>query len=225
MSALLVLGGWLFWIIVAAEIVLLFVSAKKENIPLAWISLCLFTGVMYFMGFDVWHYVKNNPYFLLACFGGYMVLGFFMSLYKWSNLSDDIIETFEKMKDKCRHCDEKAQKEYLARQSNWKDVGAEVVSEQFAQRYVPLIISDYSSSINQVEDIIPKLSQFKATITYWISFWPIHLFWLIFHEMIERICNAFIRHFRGLFEGIARRKFARIKNEFPVSMPETTIKP
>ena len=68
--------------------------------------------------------------------------------------------------------------------------------------------------IGTIADVIPKPRENKATIMYWLGYWPLSMLWFFFHDVIERIIQRIYRHFITMYERIARNTFAGIQDDF-----------
>jgi membrane-associated HD superfamily phosphohydrolase len=99
MAEVLVIGGFLFWVLILAEISLLFILTECEQGVWATISLAAFVGIMQW-GFraDIFAAVLNNWGLCLSLLAAYFVVGAAWSIMKWYLFVKDCFEDYTEAK-------------------------------------------------------------------------------------------------------------------------------
>ncbi len=60
----------------------------------------------------------------------------------------------------------------------------------------------------------PVASEYKSDLVFWIMYWPIDMFWMIFHDLIIDFGNNIYRLFSQSYQRISDNKFKDIHNDF-----------
>lgn len=207
---LFVFGGFWFWTLTIGVLLWLFVATKYERSGQAFGAVVVFSLAMWLLGdFNVFKYVFENPIFVFSCFAGYLILGVAWAFWKWwwfnkalKEMYDDMKVTFFK-KHNIAASDgtakiptdlRQAWLHYIKESSHWEDHKSEWTD------YIPK-----GWQIQTVKDVVPAAKDFKETITFWISFWPISGIWAIVHDFIERVIHQLFMWVKGSFDRMAKR--------------------
>lgn len=204
---LFLVGSFWFWAICVVEAAWLLRFLHEENGWGTGLSLIGLGVVLWFFGdFNVFAWAWTNPLFMLECIGAYLVLGAVWSLSKWKMLCVDLRDTFQEVKKDFR-IKNKITKDTIPPnlRSKWLDFLND--SNWGKNRWL-------RGRINGIEDVIPKPSEYKTAILYWLGYWPLSILWFFFHDMIERIFDWIYKTFTRVYHSIARSTFAGIPDDF-----------
>lgn len=226
LNEILVVGTFWFWVLVTVEVVLLFSSVVYEKIGLAWTSIIIFSTLLWLFGdFNLVLFIIKNPVMSSACFAGYAILGSGWSIIKWYLFNGEIRESYDRIRDKFLLDNnisgntippelKTSWREKLSNKDNWTQ------ANNSWHTYVPK-----SYSVRKAEDIAPQLSDFRATIVFWISFWPVSMLWSILHNFIEKFFNMIYNRLRAVYASISRKTFAGIDRDLEVVNPPVEPSP
>ena len=206
---LFLVGSFWFWVICAVETAWLLRALHDESGWGIGMSLLGLGVVLWLFGdFNVFAWAWVNPIFMLECVGAYFVLGVVWSLSKWKMLCVDIRTILKEAKIDFKN-------EHKIKEDTIPPSLREKWTDYLSRR-------DWSSTsgyrwrgpIKSIEDIIPKAREHKATILYWLGYWPLSMLWFFFHDMIERLCDYIWQTFHKVYQSIARGTFAGIPDDF-----------
>ena len=207
---LFLVGSFWFWALCVVEFFWLLKSLHSEDGWGIGLSLLGVGLILWLLGdFNVFAWAWVNPLFMLECVGAYLVLGVVWSLSKWKMLCVDIRTMLQEAKIDFRSKYEITEDTIpLDLRGKW---GEYLGNQDWG--WLPGR-GRYNRSIRSIEDVIPHPKDYKATILYWLGYWPLSMLWFFFHDMIERVFTWIYRTFSRLYRSIARGTFAGISDDF-----------
>ncbi len=207
---LFLVGSFWFWALCVIEVAWLLRSLHEESGWGIGMSLVGLGVVLWLFGdFNVFAWAWMNPLFMLECVGAYLVLGVVWSLSKWKMLCNDIRTIVQEARVDFRKEHKIAQETIpVDLRGKWGEYLGNRDWSELPRR------GRYHGAISSIEDVIPHPRDYKATILYWLGYWPLSMIWFFFHDMIERVFNWIYQTFSKLYRSIARNTFAGIPDDF-----------
>lgn len=197
-----------FWTLMILEGGWLCGSTHYENGWSAGLSLFLVAGALTLFGdFNAFSWVFANPLLCLGFFGAYLAVGVVWSFIKWGIFCNDIKDGYCAVK-----------REFFKKNNIAGPSRKEPIPDNFQDKWIDTI-RDHSWheeqhwTVNSIEDIIPAVSRYKATILFWMAYWPVSLLWSLLHDFIERLFNRIYLLLSGAFQSLANRTFAGIPDD------------
>lgn len=204
-------GNVWFWLLVVFLAGILLASAREENGFMSFLAIATFVLSMLLFGdFNIFQYIYHNPLWLLVFLSSYIFVGTFWSMLKWKCFTSVAHDRYQELKRQFIKSngisgenipDDK--KPYFVQYL--KD--AYVASWQWQQQQHYLVICD-------LNDVIPKASDNKDKIIFWMSCWPSSVLWSIFHDLIEKTFRLIFEHLKKVYQSIAMSSFRNSKSDF-----------
>lgn len=202
---LFLVGSFWFWAIIIVEAFWLIRCLCVESGPGIGGSLTFLAVVLWLFGdFNIFSWIWYNPVLLLECAAGYAVLGVIWSVVRFKLLCTDARDMLEDVKQEFKDQHEITGEIPADMRIEWREFAGNINWPGSGKFGV----------IQALEDIIPKARNNKATIMYWMGYWPLSMLWFFFHDMIERIVQRVYRYFVRLYDSIARNTFAGVHDDF-----------
>lgn len=203
---LFLVGSFWFWAIIIVESFWLIRCLHEESgtgIGGSLIGLALLLWL--FGDFNIFAWIYANPLPLLQYVAGYFVVGGLWSVIRFKLLCTDARDLLEETKQEFKEQHEITGGIPTNMREKWR---------KFAGSRTWPGNRWSTSMINSIEDVIPKPRENKATIMYWIGYWPLSVIWFFLHDVIERVVRACYRRLTKMFEAIARSTFAGVEDDF-----------
>ena len=182
------IGSLFFWLLLIAELILLFIFVANDlSIP-ATLSLLLTAGLLQFAGnVDLLGLVTANPGLIILGVVLYFVAGTVWGVIKWYLYCRDRLE------------------EYLDGKRKWLK-GRVGTPEDLTQAW-----RDHCSRYKVINK--PIVSEHKTNILRWMAFWPISLAWSFLDDFVRRVFRAIYQHIAEFLQGVSDRVFAGVTAE------------
>jgi len=154
-----------------------------------------------------------NPLVAIQGVIGYFVIGALYSILKWTSYIACIRRNYYKMK--CEFLDSK-KIQYTERNPS--------IPEKFKGEWISIInsIQSFNSSLSYSEiDKVKmfannnlKASKHKGQIITWIIWWVWSAAWTLINDPVKRIANEIYIALSKAYEGIAKKMYGKIENDF-----------
>ncbi len=206
MYELFVVGSLLFWLLIAAEIVMLFVFIDQENGIGATISVVVFAALLQWCGdVDLIGYVRLHPLFILSCIAGYFALGAVWGVIKWWMFCRDRLEEYEEARD-----------EFL--RSMGQPSGTRAVPPELRQQWKEHLRSPDHLGRNRTVDLskTPQVHAHKAEILRWMTFWVVSMIWSFINDLVKRVFRMIYQKLANWLQAISDKMFGGVKDDFDI---------
>ena len=201
LTELLIFGSWLFWALILVYIVGLFALVENDC---GWGSTLLTIGLLAAFQFlfkvDVLDAILLHPYLAVVSFIGYFALGTGWSVWKW------YLYAMERVR------------KYFEIKRSWLDsqgVDPNNPPDGIEEKWVKYLKEDYYS--REVADLAksPLVSQHKADIIRWITYWPISFAWWALHDIVKGISTAIYNYIASILQAIADKVYEKVRKDLP----------
>lgn len=203
MFELFVFGTFWFWMLLAAEIVMLFIFIDNENGVGATISMVVFGALIQWFGnVDIIHYVRANPLFILSCAGAYFALGAVWGVVKWWIFCRDRLEEYEEARDA-----------FLKRMG--QPAGTKVVP--------PELRKDWKHYLDRTSKDIaqtPQVREHKSKIMRWMTFWVVSIIWSFINDFVKRVFRTIYQKLSNFLQRISDNMFGSMKEDLDIPKDE-----
>lgn len=193
LSFFIITSLW-WWVVTALVLIVLLWGSLNENGLTLGISLFAYVLVLQ-LGFST-PFVQtmiNNPGLLLFAFCCYFVIGTAWSIVKW----------YVKVKDYvCEHNEKKA--EFIDEYRKSLNTGDATPTDRFMN-------DRWKDSGSTVFYNKAEAKNEKATIGYWITYWPFSMVVFVFEDLFNRIVDKIISSFQGVYKKIEDRAYIGLK--------------
>jgi hypothetical protein len=203
---LFAVGTFWFWVLIAAELVLLTAFVEYENGVGATFSLLIFGALIQLCSdVNLLAYLKEHPFGILTLAFLFTIMGCIYSCFRWVLWVRDRKKDYEETKLTWL-----AEKKITngtipdALKADWK-----TYLEKNAQYH-----RDYRGSY-KISATPPQVREHKDRVIRWLAFWPISLLWWFAHDAVTRLFNEIYELIRVQYQKIADRIFASVKNDLP----------
>jgi hypothetical protein len=210
MATVFEVGSFWFWTVSIAFTLWLLVSVRFEH---GWSStscVVLFAVLLWLCGsFNVFKWICLNPLIAFTVFVGYVFVGIGLSYTKWYFRVADYRDAYKKLRDtfiRLNRLTDTIPPDFL---SKFQDYIRNCSWDEFVPR-------GYSRPhhVNSLQDVIPKAADHKNSLIFWTSFWPISLFWTLFHDILDRLFQRIYQALRESYDHVARHAFRNIPDDF-----------
>jgi hypothetical protein len=210
MTELFVFGTMSFWVLVLAEIALLFIfSEAAENGIGATISLAVFVAALQFIGkVDLFGYVGSHPIHMAVALTAYFLLGTAWGIFKWRKYVLAKLEKYNEffqrfLRDKALPPETtvlpvELRSEWKSRVDNTKNYGND----------------------SSVADV-PLVKENKSRILRWMSLWPFGLTWYVTHDFIVAIYQGIYKRIAAFLQQMANSIWAGASISENLNVPKT----
>ncbi len=207
LSELLIVGAFWFWILVAAEIGILFLCSATEKGFLAAFSIGVFGAVLqWFSGVDIIGFVTEHPIHAAIAVALYLLCGVVWSIIRWHLYSGTKIH------------------ELVDRRGQWyadtSTVNGTVDGKSYYQRHAEAlkyyeahgVPEDYIGKWNKyVDDNAPTATANKSKICTWMGLFPIDIVYYIFSDFLSDLFSRLYRRLAVVYENIVNRHKRNVK--------------
>ncbi len=203
---LFLIGSFWFWAIMVVEAGWLLYCLHEESGGGIGGSLVVLSLILLLFGdFNVFSWIWFNPVLMLECAAAYLIVGSIWSVVRFKLLCTDARDLLEDTKEEFKE-EHKIEGPIPAdMREKWR---------KFAGSKSWPGSDRWSKTISTIADVIPKPRNNKATILYWMGYWPLSMLWFFLHDMIERIVTRIYRAFAKMYEAIARNTFVGVDDDF-----------
>lgn len=195
MIAALAFGGTLFWVLMAAFIVIEVVSVFCENGVWSTAMIVVMLITLQLSGINLIGDATHHPIYSLSVIGGYAVIGIAWMFVKWWFFSNKVARAinagFTEYKKSSSKTGQAAFVAFCAT-SDYRDI---------LRRYnVPLSDSPLS----------PSESANYRRLVYWVSYWPLSFILTMLNDPIVRLMEFIVERCGGLLHKISARALNKI---------------
>lgn len=206
LAALFAIGTWGFLGVLAAFVIALIVFAEEDGVK-ATVTLVLGALFLQFIAkFDLLTLIREQPFTLLFYIGLYIVIGLVWSVVKWSFY----VKAQRRIYDRLR-------KKFCAESG----ITGEFTLEQKGSWYLHLrenyrpnkgsTFKHYSSSDSTA--VIPDVTENKAAIIRWMTYWPFSLLFTLLNDPVRRLFEWVYENIGTFLQAMAVRAFHGTEND------------
>lgn len=207
MAEWLVIGGLIWWVVIAVYFVALWASVSNNSgIYSSLFTVGFLTLLQCAFGVDIIHhfmppYSWNGFFHGVAWVVGWGLMGSVIAILFWSAFVDKATELYFQMrndwlKSKGRTCSDD-----------------EALPEDLKEEWVKFVEIGYGERRRVCSTVQAK--DHKAQILLWIGWWPIYGLDWIFNDMVKSFCKLIFNNIVGYLQEIANRKFRKVRRDLP----------
>lgn len=179
-------GGIMFWVIVIAELVLLFIGTKKNNSVFCLISIGVFLLFLNFMAkVNLITFVTEKPLAVGLIALVYIFFGCFWAMFKWylfcKNKINQYDEVFERFLDKCK-----------------LDPETKILNDEEKKLFNEYLL-DNRYYLPSNLGIKPRIRDNKNEAITWLAFWPISV---IIYLLSDLVVDVFTNLYKNVYKNI-----------------------
>lgn len=199
MIALLASSTFILWFsIIAAVVIMVSLELESEGTATTAFSLAV-ALVLWNYHTVIWEFISNDILTTSLFLLGYLVCGVVWSFLKWNEFVKAVYRKFNEVK------------------ATFKSLETSQELKNFCDKLRERGISVYSSDVKDVEGIVeyimPKGINNKASITAWISYWPLSLIATLLNNPFRRLFEYTYNLVSGLYDKIgSSHKANALKN-------------
>jgi len=209
MAEWLVFGGPVFWAVLLAWIVALFVSVEYEYGIFAFLSTLVYGVLLYFVfHVNVPQLLYNHPILILVGIALYLPIGAAWSFFRWYMFVHSKLEQYTDMRN-----------EWLA---NKGETSFTEIPDHLKEEWIKYLEGEDTTrgtwhSHPKRRDLLkpPLVRDNKARILRWIGYWPISAMSWAFNDMIRGFCKMIYGRIANWLQGIANSIFEKVKKDLP----------
>lgn len=197
---LFLVGSVGFWILIAAEIVVLLALTEYEKPVWSLVSLVA-VGLLlkFFGGYSVVDLVLSYPKETAASVFGYFLLGTLWAVAKWYFFVRTKREVYLAAKE-----------EYLkgSPEKHWnRERGGDPKEEEVSWE------NSFARGnlLNSKKGIAPLARDHKVRILQWMAYWPWSAIWTLVHDAVKRIYKTIYENIHKLLQSISDNAFKDVK--------------
>jgi hypothetical protein len=208
--ALIAVGSFWFWSLIAVALVLGFIFIENENLAgLTWATIIAFAVICLLSPIKGTLLVlASNPLLLLGAIACYILIGLLYSFLKWDRFFSKVRMKYEQMKI-----------EWLSN----KGISGETVPQDmkvvwsaYLDRYCHRTELERRAILLAFNKV--RYTDFKGLIVSWIIWWPISATWMLINDPMRKIAEELVYRFRKVYEIIANRHRSSMSNEVEEDM-------
>jgi hypothetical protein len=204
MFELFVIGTFWFWMLVAAEIIMLFVFIDNENGIGATISVLVFGALLQWFGnVDIITYIRMNPTFIVSCLAAYFACGAVWGVVKWWIFCRDKLEEYEETRAE------------FFRSKNIP-TSTKVVPPELRQEWKEYLSRNTPYGQRDKVGQPPQVRDHKAKIMRWMTFWVVSIIWSFINDFVKRVFRTIYLRLSTFLQRISDNMFGNIKDDFEV---------
>jgi len=198
---MLVFGGVLFWILIAAIGIVILASVEYEKPVLSTISVVGFFVLLAYLGdFSLWAFVVHHPTWSLIGLAAYVFFGVCWSYCKWHFF---VVSMAQRYNENFRE-----RVELIKQYENEKREKRESGSEWITMRK----LDSLSNKIHCCESEMslnrkPEAKKFKRRIMIWMVHWPWSCIWTIINDPIKKLFKYIFRKLQAFYQRIADKAY------------------
>jgi len=207
MLTLFLFGSLWFWGLLAVTSIILISCLEKDNEGGATIVFLATLAAVVFFGNNSWlTFIFENPFSIGLLAGAYLFIGVLWGISKWWIYLHDV-----SARNRAERYD------WVARQWDRLEVGDPNFLEYEAahanppSRWPDLVKDDwkkYAKTQYHGKTIKkPMVSNSKARITAWMTYWPWSALWTLINDPIRRFYRWAYTQLRGLLQGMSDKAF------------------
>lgn len=196
MTELFLVGTFWFWVLVLAEIVLLFMFVNYENGIGALVSLVVFGCCLHFASdVNMIKLLMENPLLIGVVFGAYVVLSIPWGTFRWALFCRDKVELYEEKKG-----------QFLR---SHHIPNAKVVPPEHRDEWFEVVESTRDPYTKQTIADPPLARHHRGFITRAMALWPVDAVWWILGDMFVRFWKTIYNRIAGMLQHISDSMFRR----------------
>jgi len=205
--SLFVFGGLWFWGLLAVASIVLISCLEKENEGGATFVFLATLATVVFLGNTSWlTYIIENPLSIGLLSGAYLLIGVLWGISKWWIYLHDV-----SARNRAERYDWVARRKAQLTTHN-EDYEAWKAACVNPPRRWPDVVKTAWKKYVKVEyygDTItkPMVSNSKARITAWMTYWPWSALWTLINDPIRRFYRWAYTQLRGLLQGMSDKAF------------------
>jgi hypothetical protein len=194
MYEIFVVGSFWFWALCLAEVIALFLFVEYENGVGATFALIVFGICLQWLGsVNIIQFIVANPWWLVEGLAAYFALGIAWAVIKWYFFCRNLLDRYNELKaDWLKAHNVDGNKVPNSIRSDWN----RRVRDEFEDFKIPPIVSEH-----------------KARIMRWMSWWVFSLILTLTKDFMVQIWKEIYRRIATWLQGIADRIFADIKDD------------
>jgi hypothetical protein len=199
---------WLFWAVLLAWIIALFISVENEYGIFAFLSTITYGVLLYFVfNVNVPYYLYHHPILILLGIALYFPIGAAWSFFRWYMFVYSKLELYTDMRN-----------DWL---SNKGQTSFTEIPDHLKEEWIKYLEGDatrYTDSSRHLRrDLLkPPLVRYnKSRILRWIGYWPISALTWAFNDMIRGFCKMIYGRIANWLQSIANSIFEKVKKDLP----------
>ena len=205
MAELFLVGTFWFWMLVVAELLLLFTFVEYENGFGATVSVLIFGAILQSMGgVDITGFMVGNPFKVLALVVGYFALGALWGVVKWWIFCADRLREYEEFKTS-----------FLKARGH---ANAKTVPEELRRAFKDALASNKWHSKGDLS-VAPSAKEHKAKILRWMTFWWVSLIWSLINDFVKRLFREIYNRIAAFLQHISDSMFNKAGVEADLAVP------
>lgn len=203
-------GGFWFWVLVAALLVAVTIFTENENGWLAFLSVALFLSVIQFLGNADWlGYVWHHPHYILGGVLVYYVAGVVYSVVRWKVFCDNRREEYDEAKAdfldqiKVKYTNAATATIPVEKVADWK--------RYLDQRFGRAKAEEFQTGV--------KFRNHSGLCGTWATYWPCSMFWTLLNDPLRKMLKHTMNQLKGVYESIASRSWQGVDKDFAEAPP------
>jgi hypothetical protein len=210
MMELFVVGSFWFWVLVIAELVLLFLFTEYENGFAATASIVAFLVVLQFLGkVDIFGFVLTKPYMLVPVVVPYLLIAVCWGVFKWRRL----------VKDKLKQHDELFA-EFLIDCN--LHANTTVLPLEYRPAWKKKVEGTRNYKTGQTVADTPLVKRHKSRIVRWMALWPFSVALYFFKDMVTEVFVALYMRLATFLQRIADNIYNKANIKQNLEIPPQT---
>lgn len=199
--------------VIAVLVLLVWITAERES---GWaVILTLGAGFLAYHGFPSLVAFFSSPLNVALTVGGYLALGIAWSFMKWYMVINKVKTKFILLRDKYL-ADQGLKDGYFTTEVDESDKVNVKRHAEYANHILNAFghNAGYSSLAHvttaqaAIRHIRPKAANHKASILFWIGYWPFSVVWFIISDMVREAAEWIYARVAGTFQRLSDRMFA-----------------
>jgi hypothetical protein len=209
MLEIFAVGTVWFWLLVTAELALLFLFTEYENGFAATASIVAFLAALQFLGgVNVIGFALAKPHYLVPLVAPYLLLAVAWGIFKWRKLVKDRLRQHDELfAEFLRDCN-------LPPTTTLLPVEYRVAWKKKVDR-----TEDYKTG--QTVADVPLAKQHKSRIVRWMALWPFSVALYFFKDMVTEIFLALYTRLATFLQRIADNIYAKANVKQNLEIPPT----
>jgi hypothetical protein len=217
LAATFAIGALGFWILLGILTFIILVAVAHDSGVSATVSVLI--TIIFFQwlggfGSMAFQYAKENLWIVFIYAGGYLLIGLLWAIVKWWFLVSSYRRRYDSAKSRFlrQHSAEGSTIPNDLRDA-WRK---HVVDEDLGFRNRTYL--SYESEASQVVSaLVPDVTQEKASIIRWLTYWPWSMLWTLIDDPVKRFFNFLYEQIGAFMQAIADRVFRGVEADFDFS--------
>lgn len=196
---LFVVGGIMFWGVLAVELCLLFLFTQKENGIGVIISVVGFCAILQFLcRVNLIGELQVNKFYALPIMCAYLLLGVGWAVFMWTKYINNRIEKHD---------------EHLAKfvERNKLPADATILPNELRKDWACFVNDEVDITGHKLTEI-PLVRWHKSRIIKWMGMWPFSLTLFLFKDMVTELFKIMYGHISAFLQEIANRRYAKAQH-------------